>query len=153
MLFSLRDVLRCAAATHDVNADGWVFDYIDSSLTKAAATLPRLTAYELLACMVAERKLRSHHHEDYRLLQKELEKPENSRLRAIHQGYTSLLTEFLSERHAILIPLLKRVGIFLARVRIFLARFGKPIPVADEPSAVEVLAADPEISTLHEYCK
>jgi len=94
--------------------------------------------------MITERAGR---HEEFLRLKKELERPENSRLQAIHKGYALCLTEFLSKRHRIIAPLLKRVGLFATT-----SARTEPDREGHAASAEEVFASDPEISTLHEYC-
>jgi hypothetical protein len=80
------------------------------------------------------------------MLQAELAKPENHRFEAIFTGYQNCLRSFLSERHA--------TAIFLGRQLVSLvSKLGSCTDRDVEQRKIQAVAADPDTSTLDQYCK
>jgi hypothetical protein len=143
-LFSLRDILRSSAISGDIDPNCWLFDYLDTSLTRAADWLPNLTAYEILGDMVSMDRTEAR--KRIEMLLAELAKPENHRFQAIFTGYQNCLRLFLSQRHL--------VASFLGRQLVSLVgKFGSCTDRDVEQRKIQAVAADPDTSTLDQYCK
>lgn len=138
-LYSLRNQLRWEGINSQVNMNSWVFDYLDTSLTRTAHSLPAFTVYAHLGNMIASRSEKTDRQQSYALLRKELARPENKRYRHLQEDYEYCLEHFLSERHKFAVPLLRRVGLF-----------------NDGPGqgiiSQQTLPVNPNVSTLAEYC-
>jgi hypothetical protein len=143
-LFSLRDILRSSAISGDVDPNCWLFDYLDTSLTRAAEWLPNLTAFEVIGDMISMDRVEARRRIE--MLQAELAKPENHRFQAIFMGYQGCLRSFLSGRHL--------AASFLGRRLVSLV--GKLSSCTNhdvEQRKIQAVAADPDTSTLDQYCK
>src|SRR4051812_35012801 len=81
-IFALRDELRAYATANPAVAKGWVFMYLDSTLTKFVTVLPQMTIWKTLALTLT-------HKNDYRFkvhrthLEREYKKPGNAKFRQI----------------------------------------------------------------------
>jgi hypothetical protein len=143
-LFRLRDFLRSSAISGDIDAESWLFDFLDTSLTRSAAWLPNLSVYELLGDFARNDKT-----EAARLvavLRQELDKPENHRFLAVFKGYDTCLREFLKKRH-------RAITISGGLVFSICEGFGSTCNRRQiKEHASDVLATDPDTSTLKEYC-
>src|ERR1700686_5238040 len=85
-LYTLRNDLRAAAASNEVDPHVWIFDYLDTSLTKTAALIKRVTVYEVLGFMIVSRNMVTMK-QAYKALQRELGKPENVRFQQTYTQY------------------------------------------------------------------
>jgi hypothetical protein len=143
-LFSLRDILRGFAISGDVDPNCWLFDYLDTSLTRAAGWLPNLTAYEIIGDMISMDRAEAR--QKLEMLQAELAKPENHRFQAIFAGYQNCLRAFLSGRHL--------AASFVGRRLVSLVgTLGSCTDHEVEQRKIQAVAADPDTSTLDHYCK
>jgi hypothetical protein len=109
-LFALRDLLRDRAIWGGVDPNTVVFDYLDASLTWRAASLEHATIYELAGVMLSD-NLKASQKGSYAALRKELDKPENSNLRAIYDSYQACMEQYFHARHKFLLPLLRTVAV------------------------------------------
>jgi hypothetical protein len=138
-LFRLRNALRWEAINGGVDSNSWLFDYLDTSLTRSAQSLPKFTIYTHLGNAVGSRKEKVERQQSYVVLDKELGQPENSVYRSIQEKYQTSLKCYLADRHKIVFPLLRRRGFFDDKTD----RHADSIPT---------LPTDPKVSTLAEYC-
>jgi hypothetical protein len=110
-LFALRDLLRDRAIWGAVDPKTELFDYLDASITWRAASLEHATLYDLVGIMLSDHQ-RALQKGSYAALRKELDKPENSSLKAIYDSYKACMQDYLRARHKVLLPLLRTVAVF-----------------------------------------
>jgi hypothetical protein len=136
-------MLREAAIDGAVDANAWVFDYLDTSITRAANRLEGLNIYEVAyyATQVEKSGVAA---ERMRTLNLELNRKGNSRLRAIQEGFLKAILEFLVERH--------RASFGAAHLIVGAAHSSQYIWLKWKKRGTAALACDPKISTLHIYC-
>ncbi len=100
-LYVLRDELREYVMAGEINKTNWVFDYLDSSISKACDTLQWVNIYRLFVIVITDRndtKLeRAQRH-----LEKELEKPSNFNLKSIHEKFVEIISNYFYEKHKII---------------------------------------------------
>lgn len=97
-LYAVRDKLRDAAMAGQVNPRNWVFQYLDSSITKTIDVLPRLNCWSIILVVLwhwGDKSIvvRQAH------LKRELKKSSNAALAAIHLDYMSEIGYFIVNRH------------------------------------------------------
>lgn len=154
--YALRDKLRWLVAEDDQIARQWVFDYFDSSLSRATVILPDLSFWELIF-------LYNKHRNDESLtalrqqLEDQLSRPEHVKLKEIEVEYIGLLAAYFFERSVVLVGLGNLVyGIFLM---IQMLRWTRIKQVLIDMKAwlshrgnrfVELVIISPETSTLAE---
>jgi hypothetical protein len=145
-LYALRDELREYVIKGEVNKDDWVFDYLDSSITKTISYLQSISIYKICVVYLIYRgdakfrQARKH-------LERELNKPEKTPLKQVDDKLFIILTKYLISRHMGL-GLLSHLAI---------------IPIAFIKSVVENLKAkweeytkqaieSPQYSTIDRFC-
>jgi len=148
-LFALRDELRACAIENPRLANGWVFMYLDSTLTKFVTVLPNMTIWKTIALMLT-------HKDDYRFkvhrahLEREYQKPQNAKFKQLEVKIIATIGQFIAKRHAGLtfsLDVLRGLSTSVVMMRSSLAWF----KVQRKASLVVVVEA-PETSTLGEYC-
>ncbi|MCG8606200.1 hypothetical protein MJD09_14590 [bacterium] len=97
-LFALRDKLRLYAIDSGVHKETWAFNYLDTSISKTIAALPRLSIW-MVAYILLTYRIEPQHNQ---LLANELSKDENIKLRAIHNKFAITIGSFLVDRHRVL---------------------------------------------------
>ena len=97
-LFALRDHLRESAIDGKLDKDSWVFDYLDTSITKTINLLPRLTVW-VFALVFNRNRDKPDFKKVKEILIEELRKPENRNMKLIHKGFIVTLDSYLKERH------------------------------------------------------
>lgn len=142
-LFHLRNTLRWEAINGRADINSWLFDYLDTSLTRSASSLPNFTVYTHLGNVLASRKNRFDRHQTYTVLCEALRLPANEVYRCVYEDYQHCLATFLAGRHKVAFPLLSRAGFF--------NNVGADEP-NDDASLTPTLPTNPNISTLGEYC-
>ncbi len=140
-LYALRDKLREAAMSQEINSSNWVFEYLDSSIAKTIDVLEGITIWRIFFTPVVLRKqekfLRARMH-----LQRELSKPKNKCLASIHKEYTETVGLFVIDRH----PLLKSIAIKCLQA-FFVGKYTRKL----WRKGLELQTEAPETSTLLEY--
>jgi hypothetical protein len=148
-LFALRDELRAYAIDNPALAKGWVFMYLDSTLTKFVTVLPHVTIWKTLALMLT-------HRDDYRFkvhrnhLDKEYNKPQNARFKQLELKLMATIGQFLQKRHqglCVSFVLLQKLSVTVVMMRGWIVWMRQ---IRKDQLAVVVEA--PETSTLGEYC-
>lgn len=148
-LFTLRDTLRAYVIEHPELAKGWVFMYLDSTITKLVSQLPGLSLWGTLALMLtynknAEFKVHRMH------LEREYGKPKNHKFKQVEVELMAIVGGYLSARHTgarIAFETLRGCGRSVVVMRTIATEVNKK---RKESLAVTVEA--PETSTLREYC-
>lgn len=140
-LYALRDELRGAVMRGEVQANNWVFQYLDSSLAKTINALPsvsfwRVGSMVLFSSYEPKLKIRLDH------LFGELKKQENEALTKIYLHYLAEIGFFLSKRHGTLWVMVSSVFRLLKLGKWLKEKFRL---------AKEILTAAPETSTLPEF--
>jgi hypothetical protein len=148
-LFALRDELRAYAMENPALAKGWVFMYLDSTLTKFVTILPQMTIWKTLALVLT-------HRDDYRFkvhrnhLEREYQKPLNAKFKQIEMKVMATIGQFIVKRHSGLtfsFELLRRVSVSVVMARAWIAWLR-----AQRKASLVVVVEAPETSTLGEYC-
>jgi hypothetical protein len=141
-LFNLRDILRRAAIDRTVDPNSWLFDYLDTSLTRAAGMLASLNLFEIayFAAQAGDEAIAIR----VRSLNVELNHKGNSRFRAVHEGFQKCILDFLEERH-------RAIG-RTARFGVRAVRSGQYLWQRLKKRSSVALISDPRISTLGTYC-
>ena len=140
-LYALRDEVRAAVMRGEIQANNWVFQYLDSSLAKTINALPSVSFWRVGSMVVfspyePKLKIRLDH------LFGELRKPENEALTKIYLHYLAEVGFFLSRQHSNLWMVVS--GVFR------LLKLGKWLKEKFR-LAKEILTAAPETSTLPEF--
>lgn len=147
--FALRDELRAHAVENPSLAKGWLFMYLDSTLTKFVTVLPEMTIWKILALMLT-------HKDDYSFrvhrahLDREYEKPANARFKQIEVKFIATVGQYMMKRHTGLtfsIGLLRRLS-----ASVDLARASMAWLKLQRKASLVVVVEAPETSTLGEYC-
>jgi len=147
--FALRDELRAYAMENPALAKGWLFMYLDSTLTKFVTLLPHMTIWKTLALMLT-------HKDDHRFrvhrthLEREYGKPVNAKLKQIEIKLIATLSQYMMKRHAGLrfsVELLQKLSASVTLARSWMAW----LKLQRKRSLVVAVEA-PETSTLGEYC-
>ena len=136
-LYQLRDELREDTMRGDIEPKNWVFQYLDSSITKMTTILDELTIWRAITIFLRPddpRLLRARQH-----LMRELLKPENQILQKYHAKFTLALFIFFMQRHPVLYVFLKYIFHVAKSLHGWTSR------------AVDYLTEAPESSTLVEY--
>jgi hypothetical protein len=95
-IYSLRDKLRMAVIDGKIKKSNWVFNYLDRSMSKLISNLSTLTIYSAMLLLIM-------HKNDKRItevsnnIRKEVEK--NVYLKEIFDEYSSIILEYLKEKH------------------------------------------------------
>ena len=141
-LFNLRDLLRRAAIDRTIDPGSWLFDYLDTSLTRSASRIASLNLFEIayIATCVGDEGITTR----MRSLNLELNRKGNSRFRSIQEGFQKCILEFLAERH-------RAFGISARSVTGALQSGQAAWQKWKKRSAVAVIS-NPKMSTLHSYC-
>jgi|HubBroStandDraft_1064217.scaffolds.fasta_scaffold00013_95 hypothetical protein len=148
-MFALRDELRAYAIENPALAKGWVFMYLDSTLTKVVTVLPQITIWKTLALTLT-------HKDDYRFkvhrnhLEREYQKPANAKFKQIEVKIMATMGQFVVRRHSGLtlsLELLRRLSVSVVAMRSSLAWLR-----AQRKASLVVVVEAPETSTLGEYC-
>lgn len=142
-LFSLRDRLRQAAIQGNVKSGSWLFDYLDTSLTRSAHHLRDLSLFEL-----AYLGAKADDQENFRALRRslhiQLNQQENSHFRSVFEDFQGCLLQFLKERH--------RTLFYAVRVVVRTARSGQRLKKKwNGFLATGAMVCDPKTSTLPIY--
>ncbi|MDB6034877.1 MAG: hypothetical protein JWM16_5215 [Verrucomicrobiales bacterium] len=143
-LYAIRDSLRDRVIEGEVKSSNWVFQYLDSSITKTISRLDDLSIWRVAGWMCWYRPDRSKFEELYNQLQKELSKPGNEVLGKVYVKYIAQVGHLIWERHASFSGSLKFV-FKLLRAKDWLKARSRQI--------VKFLAEGPETSTLPEFIK
>lgn len=148
-LYALRDELRRYAIENPIVAKGWVFMYLDSTLTKFVPILPEVSIWQALALLLtysddARFKKRRNH------LEREYAKPQNAKFKQVEVKLMATLGQFVMKRHSGLgfsFVVLRKLSFSIAAVRSWVnwARMTRK-------ATLEVVVEAPETSTLGEYC-
>lgn len=148
-LYALRDSLRYRVITGEIKSNYWVFEYLDSSITKTISKLDDVTAWHGVFLYLAHRK-----DPDFdrakTYLDRELEKPENRSLRRVHRRYCGVLSKYLMRRHPVSLRLFFSQWITYIFVTQFLRQQLERLKMA-WARAVEMFTEAPETSTLYEF--
>jgi hypothetical protein len=148
-MFALRDELRAYAIENPTVAKGWVFMYLDSTLTKFVTVLPQITIWKTLALMLT-------HKDDYRFkihrnhLEREYQKPINAKFKQIEVKLMATTSQFIVRRHSGLrlsFEALRKLSISVVAIRSALAWVTE-----QRKASLVVVVEAPETSTLGEYC-
>ena len=141
-LFNLRDILRRSAIGRSVDPNSWLFDYLDKSLTRAASRLSSLNLFELAhsAVRTGDEEIAGR----VRFLNVELNRKQNTRYKAIHEGFQKCILEFLAERH--------RATGRTVRFAAGAARSGQYVWKKWKKRSAVALISNPKVSTLSAYC-
>jgi hypothetical protein len=99
-LFKLRDDLRAAVTSGDVHPANWVFEYLDSSITRSIDALPGLHIWRVLGLMVTHRPDRVAIAARQDNLRRELAKDKNRILAQMYMRYVGEMGLFLIRRHS-----------------------------------------------------
>ena len=97
-LFQLRDRLREQATESPEVARGWVFKYLDSTITKFISQLPGLSLWHMLALVIthsnsAEFMTHRKH------LEREFAKPKNQKLKQVEVELMATIGSYLAKKH------------------------------------------------------
>jgi hypothetical protein len=141
-LFSIRDLLRDGAIIDCPAKNNWMFDFLDTTLTRAADTLQHFTAYRIIGFTVTETD--GEHQDAVSFFKREIERPENSRYKAIANAYERCMGEFLRDRH--------RWGAFIGRRAADITKFASEVRIKMRDKEEQAIIADPEMSTLERFC-
>lgn len=141
-LFNLRDLLRQAATDGTVDANSWLFDYLDTSLSKAASQLMDLNLFELAYRATVGGEVTSM---QVKALNMELNRKGNARFKAIHEGFQKCLFEFLVERH-------RGVGLVYCS-SVTAALSSQHLWTKWKKRGKMAIVSSPRISTLDTYCE
>lgn len=142
-LFALRDELRGHAMERPALVRNWVFQYLDSTITRSIGLLPKMSVWHMLAAYLALR-----HNPRLTSLEKHLEmayaKPENDELKKVHEKLSETISKFVFSRHFLLI--------FVSAVTVI-----TPMAIATAIStmrkrSVELVLETPITSTLDQFC-
>jgi hypothetical protein len=141
-LFTLRDLLRQSAIEGTVDAGSRLFDFLDTSLTRAANRLMDLNAFDVIytALTASEGTLNR-----VKSLNEELNRKGNGRLKAITDGFQRCLIEFLYERHRGFRSTIRVSAGATMSAQSLWTRWKKRGRVA--------VMADPRVSTINSYYK
>ena len=100
-LFRLRDELRELVLKRQVEKSNWIFNYLDSSITRSVSVLPKLNPVYFFSTITIQGR-----NEEFRYVQKQLEnelkQPGNMQLKKIRESFADLLGAYLRERHLLL---------------------------------------------------
>jgi hypothetical protein len=139
-LYSLRDLLRRSAISGSINANSPLFDYLDASLTWRAASLQHVTVYDVAGSLLSSHAKDSQ--KDYEALREELDKPENSTLKAIHYSFTACMEHFLKTRHKLVLPLFRAAVSFWERATRHMP--AQTIKTDLKKQSIEIMTAGPK---------
>lgn len=147
-VYQLRDKLRHLVIVGKIAKENWVFQYLDSTLTKSAHRLGGVGLYVIITSIIVHRKdeslIRAKDH-----LFNELSKPENSELADIYMETLVTYGRYLVEKHQIAILFIKTLAFFpLITVNILVNKRDS----AEENFGEEILI-EPETSTLINYAQ
>lgn len=140
-LYGIRDDLRLAAIDGKVDPKNWVFQYLDSTISKMATGLSDLTIWSVLATYIAHRR-NSQHQRAANHLQVALSNPQNSILAEFYLRFVSAIGLYTLDRHLSLRILFSSLLMSFAVVRFLKAKLER---------IVRTPAEAPETSTLYEY--
>ena len=101
-LYGLRDKLRQQAIDGVIEHKNWLFDYLDSTITKVAVKLPELSIYNLIGLYFIHKndeKLQI----SFKNLQNELKKEENKSFEETMNEFTEILACYFMSRHILLV--------------------------------------------------
>lgn len=147
--FALRDELRAYALKNPALAKGWLFMYLDSTLTKFVTILPQMTVWNTLALMLTHRT--DHSFKVHRgHLDREYEKPANAKFKQIEVKIIATVGQYMVRRHTGLrlsFDTLRKLSVSVAAVRSWMTW----VKLQRKASLVVIVEA-PETSTLGEYC-
>jgi hypothetical protein len=100
-LYELRDALREAAITGRINPRSWVFQYLDSSISKTIDQLPRISLWQSLGVWLTYRR-DPRVEEAAESLNEELQREENNFYRQMYVLYGAMIITYLMDRHIVL---------------------------------------------------
>jgi hypothetical protein len=148
-LYALRDELRHGALESPVLAKGWVFMYLDSTLTKFVTVLPEVSVWQALALWLTySEDARFKRHRSH--LEREYAKAENAKFKQIEMKFMAIVGQFVMKRHTGLnlsFELLRKLSVSVVIVR----NWVNWVRLTRKASLTVVVEA-PETSTLGEYC-
>lgn len=148
-LFKLRDDLRAHVTDHPELARGWLFKYLDSTITKFVSQLPGLSVWDLAALTVTHMKSREVEIH-LKHLKREYAKPQNQMFKHVEIELMATISSYLSRKHTGLrfaFEVMRGCGHSVDLLKVWAAAFNRK---RKESLAVAVVA--PETSTLHDYC-
>jgi len=147
--FALRDELRQCAIENPSLAKGWLFMYLDSTLTKFVTVLPKMTIWKMLGLMLT-------HKDDYRFrvhrahLEREYQKPHNAKFKQLEMKIIATVGQFMRKRHSGLTFLFEVLNKASASAEV--AHRGVAWIRRQRKGALVVVVEAPETSTLGDYC-
>lgn len=155
-LFALRDKLRNMAIETPALTEGWMFFFLDSTITRVIANLPGISVWRILAldafCHNPDRELLRQR------IEAELGKKGNEVFQPVMKDIAVELSKLLSERHAALFfaaRMMRRMASTLeeihskflrARLTAIIERYW-----VDQKRVQRVVFTSPETSTVCEY--
>lgn len=148
-LFALRDKLREHVMEERIKKNNWVFDYIDSTLTKTCDDLDWLNIWRALVVLLTDRNdIKFERARDH--LENELKKSKNIFLREIHEEYADILLEYILEKHNFIFGCARLFFKIVRNIPIIFRSLIKPINQIKKivKHGVKELTESPETSTL-----
>lgn len=152
-LYALRDELREHVIEGRIQNNNWVFDYLDSSITKACDILKFVHIGRLFVVVLYDRNdarfERAQQH-----LEQQLKKPECAHLKDVRDKFGEILGEYFCEKHNVLVGgsffflrVLRNVVVHVPR---FLRKIVRPCNQIKDlfKRSIRELTESPETSTL-----
>lgn len=136
-LYALRDELRERVIQGDINKNDWVFDYLDSSITKTITQLSKISFYTLLIIYLI-RNRDPYFNKAQKHLERALKKPGKAPIKNIHDRYVKILDNYILDKHLISLTSLP-FSIWLTTKGIY-------------KNLTKQATEYPEFSTLYDYC-
>lgn len=108
-LYALRDELRELAMRGEASPGNWVFQYLDSSISKSIDVLPSISVWRVIPIVYQNRHDRRTSLRFDQLL-RELKKRQNSPLARVYGRYLLEIGRFVSHRHDTILVVVNTVS-------------------------------------------
>jgi len=147
-LFALRDKVREKAIAKEIESDNWLFDYMDTSITKYIEMLPKFSLWVIVPLFFIDRR-----NTDYirskNILIDELKKPKNKALRNLHLEAVVIIGAYMAVRHKVI----AFVVTFLIKIMRLIPRCIRLVVILKRKwqNLLRDATESPELSTLTKY--